>query len=95
MTDTIEEVRIAKGDVLSAGGNLLADIREHDFAIDDAKDAVVYRNDRAMAAKMLAAAARFGVTREAMLSAGQNQMRIGTEWRQTVAIGSLKLQASE
>ena len=53
--DTIKEIGIAKGDVLGAGLDLLADIRENIFERDDAKLSGVDRNDRAMAAEMFAA----------------------------------------
>src|SRR5208283_275320 len=92
---TIKEVRVAKGEVLRAGSNLLTDVREHNFAIDNPKDAVVDRHNRAVAAKMLAAAARFGVTGDTMLSTWQNQMRVGPERRQAVAVGHLKTQTSQ
>jgi hypothetical protein len=78
---TIKEIRVAERDVLRTGGDLLANIREHNFAINDAKDAFVHRHNGAMAAKMLATAAGFGVTRDAMLAVGQNQMCVGSEWR--------------
>src|SRR5580693_3044376 len=75
---TIKKIGVAKGDVLRAGGDLLADIREDDFAIDDAKDPVVHRHDRAVPTEMLAASARFGVTGDAMFAVGQDQMRVRT-----------------
>ena len=58
MSGTVEEIGIAKGDVLHAGGNLLVDIGEHDVDGDDAKLTVVDGNDRAMPAPVLAAACR-------------------------------------
>ena len=59
----IEEIGIAKGDVLGAGVDLAADVFEHDVALHDAENAVVNRHDRTMAAEMLAAAAGFRYTR--------------------------------
>src|SRR4029077_9612690 len=37
----------------------------------------------------------FGVTGDAMLSAWQNQMRVGAEWWQAVAVGSLETQSGK
>jgi hypothetical protein len=92
---TVEKIRIAKSDVLRSGGNLLADICQYYFAIDNPKDSVVHRHDRAVPTEMLATAARFGVTGDAMLSAWQNQMRVGAEWWQAVAVGSLETQSGK
>ena len=58
---TVEEVGIAERDVLRAGRHLRGDIRQHDFRLHDAELAAVDRHDRAMAAEMAAAAARFRV----------------------------------
>ena len=60
MSRAVEEIGIAEGDVLGAGGHLLIDVREHDVGRDDAELAVVDRHDRAMPAAMLAAAGRIG-----------------------------------
>ena len=46
----IEEIWIAKRDVLRARGNLLANIIKHNFAFDYADRAVINRHDRAVAA---------------------------------------------
>jgi len=59
--DTVEEIWITEGDVLRAGDNLLVDIGEDDFLRNDAKLAFVYRDDRAMAAPMFAAAGGFRI----------------------------------
>jgi hypothetical protein len=58
---TVEEVRIAEGDVLGAGADLLANVRERDLRLDHPKTSLIYRHHRAMAAQMLAAPAGFGV----------------------------------
>src|SRR5215475_2914905 len=60
VTNPVKEVRIAKGNMLRDRRNLLADISHHHVATHDAKDPLVDRHDRAMPAKMLAAATRFG-----------------------------------
>src|SRR4029078_3938948 len=55
----VEEVRIAEGDVLRAGGYLRANVGEHDIRRHRAEPAVVERDDRAGSAAMIAAARRF------------------------------------
>src|SRR5215831_16672919 len=66
MADAIEEIRIAKGNVLCASGDLPARIFHHDVTGDDAECPFVNRNNRTMAAQMFAAAARFGGTHDAI-----------------------------
>ena len=44
-----------------AGGDLLADVLQHDVRLHDAEHAAVHRHDRAVPAQMLAAARRLGV----------------------------------
>src|SRR5258706_6880366 len=58
---SIEEIGIAEGDVLRAGGDLLANIVQHYVALDDAEVALINRHNRAVAAQMFAAAAGLGV----------------------------------
>src|ERR1700730_6063080 len=89
----IEKVRIAKGDVLSAGGDLLANIREDDFWIHEAKRAIVNRNDGTVPAMVLAAATRLGVADGAMLAAGKDQMRVRLQRGQAVAIRNFEAQS--
>ena len=43
VADAVEEIGIAKGNVLRASGNLLANVGHHHVAADDTKDAVVDR----------------------------------------------------
>src|SRR5882762_822796 len=64
----IEEIRIAERDVPRARSNLLADIRKNNVAFDHAKRAVIHRHDRAMPAKMFAAARRLGRACDALLA---------------------------
>jgi hypothetical protein len=72
VAQAIKKIRIAECDVLRSGSNLLPDVSKNNFPIDDPKYAIVNRNDRAMPANMLAAATRFRVTRDAMLSVGEH-----------------------
>ena len=50
MADAVEKIGIAKGDVLGSSGDLLADIGENGFLIDDAENTVVDGDDGAVAA---------------------------------------------
>ena len=59
MTDAVKKIRITKGNVLCASGYLPPNVLHHNVAADDAKHAFVNRDDRAMAAKVFAAAAGF------------------------------------
>ena len=69
----VEEVGIAEGDVLGAGGDLLIDVGEHDVDRHDAELAVVDRHDRAMPAAVLAAARRLGGAGDAPRAVGHLQ----------------------
>ena len=60
----VEEVGVAKRDVLGAPLDLGADVGKDDVDRDDAKLAVVDRHDRAVPAAMLAAARRIGRSRQ-------------------------------
>src|SRR5216684_428151 len=59
VADAVKEVWIAEGDVLRPGGHLAANVFEHHVLADNSEDSFVNRHDGAMAAEMLAAAARF------------------------------------
>ena len=76
VADAVEKIGIAERDVLRASGNLLADVREDDFAIHDTKHAVVNGDNGTVAAEMFAAAAGFGEANGAVFAGGQNQMRV-------------------
>ncbi len=95
VTDAIEEVRIAEGNVLRAGGHLLADILHHDVAADDSKDAFVNRDDGTMAAKMFAAAAGFRRADEAESAAGNDEMSVLFDGRHIRAVWDFKIEAFE
>src|SRR5580704_9248961 len=92
VTHGVEKIGVAKGDVLRARADLLTDIRKYNFRFDQAKCAVVDGNNGTVTAMMLAAAAGFGVADGAMLAVGKNEMRVGFQGRQAVAIGNLETQ---
>ncbi len=85
VTDAVEEVGIAEGDVPRAGRHLGADVAEHDVNRDDPEAAVVDRHDRTVPAAVLAAAARFRVAGRAPLPGGL-QGGIAGQRRQPAAI---------
>ena len=93
--DSVEKVWIAEGDMLGTGGNLLANVRQNDVAVDNAENAVVHGNDRAVTAEMLTAAARFRVAHSAMFARGQYEMGVGTKRWKIRTVGNLKAQARE
>src|SRR4051812_20422805 len=76
---SVEEIRIAKGDVLRAGADLRGDVGQYHLGLDDAELSVVDRNDWAMATPMPAAAARFGVTGYPARAVAESQRRIPIE----------------
>src|SRR5574341_172250 len=65
MTGSIEKIRVTEGDVARARFDLIANICQHHVALHDAELSTVHRDNRTMAAQMLAAAACFGITRNA------------------------------
>jgi hypothetical protein len=73
---TVQKIRIPEADVLRAGGNLLADVREHRIYRNRVKPPFVDRHDRTVAAQMLAAACRVGAADHARRAVGHLQLRI-------------------
>ena len=66
---TVEEIGIAKRDVLRAGLDLRRDIGQHDLRLDDAELSLVDRHDGTMSAQMAAPSARLGVPDHPALAA--------------------------
>src|SRR5262245_5401265 len=91
---TIEEIRIAKRDVLSARRHLGVDVGQHDIRLDDAELTVVDRHDRTMAAEMTASAAGLRVPHGSPCPVGERQRRIARKWRQSRSIRYQELQSS-
>src|ERR1019366_5482966 len=56
----VEKVGVAEGDVGGAGGDLPANVLQHNLALHDAEPAAVNRDHGAVAAMVLAAAGSFG-----------------------------------
>ena len=52
MPGSIEEIGIAEGDMFGAGGDLVANVREHDVFRDDEEAPVIHRRDRAVRAQV-------------------------------------------
>src|ERR1041384_6544533 len=67
MPDTVKKIRIAEGDVLSPGRDLLSDILQDHVTLHNAKTSLIDRHNRAMAAQVLTATARLGVARDSPL----------------------------
>ena len=76
VTNAIKEIRITEGNMLRAGGHLAANVFEHHVAANNSKDPFVDGNDGAVAAKMLATAARFCRTNDAKAISGNDEMRV-------------------
>ncbi len=66
----VEEIRVSECNVPSAGVDLLADIGKHDFPLHHAEIALIHGDDRAVAAKVLAAAGSLCIAGGASGAAG-------------------------
>ena len=73
---TIEEVGVAKCNVVRAGRNLRRDIGQHDVRLDHAELTLIDGHDRAMPAEMLASAARFRGTDNPARAVGHVERRV-------------------
>ena len=88
--DSVEEIRIAEGDVLRAGGHLAADVFHDDVAAHDAENAFVDGHDRAVAAEMFATAAGLRGADDAVAVAGDDQICVVFERWKSGAIGDFE-----
>src|SRR4029077_5460561 len=86
MARAVEEIRIAKGDMPSAGGHLPPDVFEHNLCLYNSELSAVNRHDRTVPAQMLTPAARFRVPDNALVAVGRVQMRVVRKRRQTLAL---------
>ena len=82
---TVEEIRVAEGDVLRARGDLLANVFEHHVAAHHPEMPAVNRHHRTMPAQMLAAAARLRIGDEFGVAV-LPQLGVALEIRQSRAI---------
>ena len=73
----------------------MADVLENDISLHDTKFAFVHGHDGAVAAQVLAAAARLGVADGAEGAVGHHQPGIILERGQAGAVGDAELQALE
>jgi hypothetical protein len=86
VADAVEEIGIAKRDMLRARRHLAANILQHDVALHDAELPLVDRHNRTMPAQVLAAAAGFRIAHRAPRSAGKHELRVLRQRRQTAAV---------
>ena len=77
--------------MLRARLHLPPNVGKHDVLLHNAKRTVVNRDDRAVPAQMLAAAARLRVA-DALSTARRHELRISAQDRQSYAVGDDKLQ---
>src|SRR5262249_32919383 len=85
-----EEIGVAEGDVLGAGGDLLSDIFEHDFGLHDAEQTAVDGHDWAVAAEVFASARGLGVA-DASRAFGDNELAVARERGEAAAVGDEEL----
>ena len=82
MCRTVEEIGIAKRDVLRARLDLRRDISQHDLRLDDAELSFVDRHDGTMPAEMAAPSARLGVADHPAAAAAELERGIPVQRRQ-------------
>src|ERR1039458_10403869 len=70
MAGAVEEIGVAEGDVLRAGGHLPADVLQYHLPLHDAENTPIDRDHRAMPADEFAAPAGFGGSGEAARAIG-------------------------
>src|SRR5258705_9728397 len=87
MAGAVEKIGVAKGDVFSAGGHLLANIGQHDLMLHDTEASVVDRHNGAMSAQVFATPAGLGVTDRHMLSVAGDEVSILVQPGQPGAVG--------
>jgi hypothetical protein len=88
---SVEEIRVAKSDMLCAGRDLLSNIGKHNIPLNHAKLTAIDRDNRAMTAKVLATAARLSIARDARGLTIPFQPRVFGKFGQTGTVGGKKL----
>jgi len=88
VSGAVQEVRVAERDVRCAGLDLLANVLEDDVGRDRAESSCVDRHHGAVAAQVLASAARFGKPGDAFGSVRPHEVRVARKLRQPAAIGN-------
>src|SRR5579864_389103 len=95
MANAVEEIGIAKRNVLRASSHLATNIFKNNVAADDAKHAFVNGHNRTVAAKMFAAAAGFGGANDAIAVTGNDEVSVLFHQGQTCTVRHFKVQAFE
>ena len=86
MRRAVEEIGIAKRDVLGARGHVRANVLHHDVDRHRLEAALIDRHDRAVPAQMLAAARRVGAADDAPRAVGHLQRGIPRQRQQRRAV---------
>src|SRR5690348_122622 len=95
MGGSVEEIRIAKTDMLGAGLNLFANVFEYNLPLHNPEDAVVNGNNGAMAAQVFAPAAGFRVAGNFESSVWHQEVGVLAERRKIGAIWRDEAEALE
>ena len=90
MGGTIEEVRVAEGNMGCPFSDLLPDVCHHHVYRDDTELSLVHRDHRAVPAQVLAAPAALGKPGDAGRSVRQHQVGVAGELWQTTAVRHLE-----
>src|SRR3989441_2969933 len=86
MTNAVEKIRIAKGDVLGPSRDLLSDIRQDHVTLHNPETPLIDWHNRAMAAQVLTATARLGIARDALLFWPHDEARISERRGENLAV---------
>lgn len=95
MRRAVQEIRIAKRNMLRPGRHLLAHIGHDDIHRNHAEHALIHRHHRAMAAQMFAAAAAFGEADGFAAAIRKLQVRVARERRQRAPIRRKKFNSGK
>ena len=95
MGGTVEEVRVAEGDMGRPFSHLLPDVFHHHVHRDDAELSLVHRDHGAVPAQVLAAPAALGESGDAGRSVRQHQVGVARELRQAAAVRHLERDSAQ
>jgi len=79
---TVQEIRVAKVDVLCTHAHEVVDVCEHDLPLNYAKPALIDDGDRTVAAPMSTTAAGFDISHQPKLAFGGPEASILLQGRQ-------------
>src|SRR5437867_3126904 len=91
MSNAVEKIWIAKGDMFSANLNLVSDVGQDDLTLHYAELPLINGNDGAMTAEMFAASTGFRIAHGMRLPIAQLKVSVVNQRGQTKALWNQKL----